>query len=582
MIHSVRADKASFKSVEFQSGFNVVVAERTKDSTKRDSRNGLGKTSLIEIIHFCLGANTKPNKGLRQAPLHDWTFFLDFSVKDNRYTVSRNTASPGRVIVEGDWSGWPIKPEIDPVSNQASLSFNDWRKVLGWLYFDIPESVTNEKYSPTFRSLISYFIRFGRDAFSIPFEHHRRQATWDKQVNNAFLLGLGWEYARKWQNLKDRDKVLKQLKQVTSSGLIPNLIGTIGDLETSRVRLEGKVARTQEQLSSFQVHPQYEELEERANYLTSFVHQLSNDNVRDRQIRDLYENGLQNEQSASDEIVANMYSEVGLVLPENIVKRLDDVHEFHKQITSDRSEFLAREIQRLRNEISDREAQIQIATNERASIMEILQTHGALEEYTKLQQNHLQTIAELEEIKTRIENLLKFEQEKSNLKIENEQLLVEARSDHENRREIRERAISLFNSNSETLYKSPGKLIIDVDSTGFKFQVEIERSTSQGVEQMKVFSYDLMLAQFWSEREYGPDFLGHDSTIFDGVDERQVALALQLAAQVSEESSFQYICCLNSDLIPYEDFDENFDLGDCIRLELTDDTEDGGLFGIRF
>ncbi|GAG42014.1 unnamed protein product, partial [marine sediment metagenome] len=33
MIHSVRCDKKSFKTVEFTPGFNVVLADRTKEST---------------------------------------------------------------------------------------------------------------------------------------------------------------------------------------------------------------------------------------------------------------------------------------------------------------------------------------------------------------------------------------------------------------------------------------------------------------------------------------------------------------------------------------------------------------------
>ncbi len=56
MIRSVKCNKASFKSVEFQAGFNVILADRTQESSQRDTRNGSGKTTLIEIIHFCLGS----------------------------------------------------------------------------------------------------------------------------------------------------------------------------------------------------------------------------------------------------------------------------------------------------------------------------------------------------------------------------------------------------------------------------------------------------------------------------------------------------------------------------------------------
>ena len=99
---------------------------------------------------------------------------------------------------------------------------------------------------------------------------------------------------------------------------------------------------------------------------------------------------------------------------------------------------------------------------------------------------------------------------------------------------------------------------------------------------MKVFCYDLMLAQIWSSKEFGPKFLIHDSTIFDGVDERQVANALQRAASEAKNSGFQYICCLNSDSIPWNDFENTFDLRKYVRVELTDSREDGGLLGLRF
>lgn len=583
MIYSVSADQPSFKTATFTSGFNVVVAERNQESTKKDSRNGLGKTSLIEIIHFCLGANARPKKGLRREPLDDWTFYLDIDLRGQRYLISRNThkKKQGRVYIEGNFSNWPIAPKED-VDGNASLSVREWNIVLGWLAFDLTPPEADDKYLPTFRSLVSYFIRKGRDAYSIPFEHFRKQLNWDKQVNNAFLLGLGWEYAQRWQLLKDKEKAIKQLKDVAKSGLMPNLVGRTGDLETTLVRLEEQARHTQTQLDTFQVHPQYSEIEERANQMTSTIHQLSNANVQDRQLLQLYEENLADEQPASNETVSQIYEEAGIVLPERIVRRFDEVQTFHEKISADRRTFLERERQRLTAVLLERETTIRTASEERASLMEILQTHGALEEYTKLQQQHLQRMAELEEVRTRLGNLQQFEREQSTLKIEAEQLLVEARSDHEERREIRERAISLFNANSEALYKSPGNLIINTDTTGFKFQVEIERSTSQGIEQMKVFCYDLTLAQLWAERKYGLGVLIHDSTIFDGVDERQVAQALELAARTSTSLGFQYICCLNSDQIPHGDFSPNFDLDSYKRLELTDATPTGGLFGIRF
>ena len=163
-----------------------------------------------------------------------------------------------------------------------------------------------------------------------------------------------------------------------------------------------------------------------------------------------------------------------------------------------------------------------------------------------------------------------------------ELLLQTARREFEERREVREQAINIFNSKSEELYSAPGNLVVNVGDTGFRFDVEIMRSGSQGINNMKIFCYDHLLAQMWADKQPSPALLIHDSTIFDGVDERQVALALELAQREAERWGFQYVCALNSDTLPSVDFSPGFDLNQFVRLRFTDESEEGGLLGIRF
>ena len=66
MIHRITANKSSFHPVEFTPGLNVVLADRTDTSTQKDTRNGLGKSTLIDIIDFCLGSNVRT----RSRPLY--------------------------------------------------------------------------------------------------------------------------------------------------------------------------------------------------------------------------------------------------------------------------------------------------------------------------------------------------------------------------------------------------------------------------------------------------------------------------------------------------------------------------------
>lgn len=582
MIHSIKSDKTSFKKIDFQPGFNVIIAERTKESTKKDSRNGLGKSTLIEIIHFCLGANK--GETLSKKELDNWSFTIDLDIAGKKYSVTRNTSKQNKIIVDGDCSGWPITPDADIETGYKVLSKNDWNKTLGVLMFGLKPSYDDMKYVPTFRSLISYFVRRNGQsgAFLNPFQQYKQQHMWDMQVNNSYLLGLGWENVSKLQVLKDREKILAQIKQEAQSGILANLMGTLGELEAIKVRLEAQVKQEEVHLKSFKVYPQYSKIELEANEITRKIHDIINETINDKRLLEHYEASLNQEVDAKPETVIKVYEEAGFHLPDLVTKRIDDVLSFHKQIVSNRKDFLKTEIERIKVHIVQRENEKQALSSTRAELMIVLKEHGALEEYTNLQNHHQKGVSELKDLIIRIENLKKFEQGKSELNVEIELLQQQSIADLFERKVQKEKAILLFNSNSQALYEVPGTLSIDVRKTGLKFDVSIERSGSHGIGNMKIFCYDLMLAQIWAEKEVKPGFLIHDSIIFADVDERQTALALELAAKESARLNFQYICTMNSDAIPTNDFSADFKFDKYVRRTFTDATEDGGLLGIRF
>ena len=582
MIRAIRSNHPSFHDTIFDPGFNVVLADRTRESTKTDSRNGLGKSTLLEIIHFCLGASVRRSQGLLVESLKDWTFLLDFTVAGTNVSVSRATSSAHQFIVEGDFRRWPMGPDLDPETGVMEFSLREWNEVLGNLLFGLPVN-SADRPAPTFRGLISFFARRGRDAYSLPFESHRKQGEADKQICNAFLLGLEWRDAAEFQLLKERKKTIEDLHKAGRQGIVKEFVGSRGELETLRVRLADKVRAEQEQLRTFRVHPQYEDIAREADRLTTQIHELTNQNIADRRYAELYRSTLAEEHAPDSEDVATVYRKAGVQLPGMVLERLENVQTFHARLIENRRQFLAVEIGRLERAAADRDAGIETHTRERAVLLEILHTHGALEEYNRLSRRHLDTASQLQDVERRIANLKAFEEGKSKVAIDQETLLQRARRDVEERAEIRNEAIRLFNENSEALYSgAAGNLIVEIQPNGFRFHVDIERSGSQGIDSMKVFCYDLTLAELWARRSPSPGFLIHDSTIFDGVDERQIALALELAARKSAQAGFQYICTLNSDTVPSREFTPGFDLEAFVKLRLTDLDENGSLLGVRF
>jgi len=454
MITRITSSLPSFKQVELKPGFNVILADRTKEATKKDTRNGLGKSLLIDIIHFCLGARFSTSTSrLAHPDLDKTTFEIELTVGGRTVRARRNTGSPLLITLTGDIQGIP---GVDNTRNNSlSLSVSEWTSFLGQHWFGVLTD-SPRKYSPSFRSIISYFIRSGKDAYSDPFRHFRMQATWDIQVNNAFLLGLRWEDASDWQVIRDQKKTLDALKQAAEEGLLDNVWGARGRLEADRVRLMETVERTSKDLKAFKVHSQYRELEVRANSLTALISRLSNENVLDSRVLEMYKESVQDESAASSVNLAELYESARVVFPEAVSVRLDEVEKFHSHVIENRKGFLRAEIDRINGQIESRKASIGAYYAEHEEVLRILNTHGALDQYTELQQAHWRDVMTLSSIEDRLENMRRFEEGKSTVKVNVAMLEQRARANYDERSTSRERCVALFNSNSESLYNAPG------------------------------------------------------------------------------------------------------------------------------
>jgi uncharacterized protein YydD (DUF2326 family) len=100
---------------------------------------------------------------------------------------------------------------------------------------------------------------------------------------------------------------------------------------------------------------------------------------------------------------------------------------------------------------------------------------------------------------------------------------------------------------------------------------------------MEIFCFDLALLKVVTKHLGGPGFLLHDSHLFDGVDERQIAAALLLGFRATQANGLQYIVTMNSDNFDRLPLSKTIDVKKVVlKTRLSDDSEEGGLFGFRF
>jgi len=252
-------------------------------------------------------------------------------------------------------------------------------------------------------------------------------------------------------------------------------------------------------------------------------------------------------------------------------------------VIDNRRSHLTGEVEAARRRIDGREHEQAHLDKRRAQVMDILRAHGALDQLTHLQEELSRVEAEAETLRHALDTAERLESTATEVEIERAGLHKRLRDDYREEAEVIHEAVVSFAELSNALYEHPGTLTIEPTANGPAFHIDIPAHRSKGISSMQIFCFDLMLMELWTRRGMGPGFLIHDSHLFDGVDGRQVGKALRLGAEHAAALGFQYIITLNSDELGKAELPPGFEVRDHILdVGLTDATETGGLFGLRF
>jgi len=576
MIHRISCTLPSFKSLEFQPGLNVLIAQKETGANEKQTRNRAGKTSLIEIVHFLTGAKANDGKSPHVCcvdQLVNETFSAKLDLRGEAVEVERCGRDPSKLHVSGG----------STFGNKSKLSNTEWLKLLGEQMFKLDSLPDVDGRAPTFRSLFSYFVRRQLSGgFTTPEKHANMQQAGDFQMELLFLLGLDWKIASDWQNVRSREKMLRELKKAAETGTLDSIIGKASELRTKLTVAEARLEELRTQLRTFHVLPQYDEFEAEADRISDQFKHISNANTIDAAaIRDL-ETAINGEAPPPLTDLENVYAEAGIALPGLAVKRYDEVRSFHESVIRNRRGYLSSELDAVKRRVDSRRQERVHLDKRYAEIMGILHSHGALEQFATLQGEVGRLESQVVLLRQRFESAEQLDGTKNELDIERNRLMLRLRSDFSEQNGRLSEAILAFEETSKRLYESAGSMTIDATANGPEFQFPMQGSRSKGIKNMQVFCFDMMLMRLCAKRGIGPGFLIHDSHLFDGVDGRQVISALKVGAETADALGFQYIVTMNED-DAFKERIKDFDLKKYVLpVFLTDATEDGGLFGCRF
>jgi uncharacterized protein YydD (DUF2326 family) len=231
---------------------------------------------------------------------------------------------------------------------------------------------------------------------------------------------------------------------------------------------------------------------------------------------------------------------------------------------------------------SELEASLSRLEHERQRELQVLRTHRALDDFVELQRKAGELVGSVRSMSSRIEELRLIRKGKSAIQAARLDLSLRTQEDFEERLAGVSSTIARFNEIFDSLYKASADLVIDPSASGYKYKVSIPRQGSHGFAKVSIFAYDLCNTEKWNSSTPSLGFLAHDSTVFDGVDERQTARSIDLASRSADDLDYQYVLTINSDDVPHSELKKlDFDPDEHTVLELFDNSPEGGLLGVR-
>lgn len=531
----------TFKTIEFDNGFNFLVSE----SINGKSNNGTGKTSLIQIINFCFGSSTE--KISTYEDLNKEEFSVDVVINNKTITLSRTPQNASKIKV------------IDKENLLGDGVLEDESKTIDWVKNKLNSLIFGiEDEEITFRNLISPFMKRGAFAFNNIYKTHAMETNIVTQLKNSFLMNVPIEPIIELKTLVEERESFLKLKEIKETDIIWKKENQ-NTLKSKIKNLDKEIKENEEKLKKFELT-----LKEKDNIsdIQKINTELSN-LIKEKYIYLNYIDSnrkiIKNDSLLSVDQIKEILFESKFFVSDEKIKTLEKIQSYHIKLNKDRNERVKKLIENDQNKIKEIELQIEDINLKKTSILKEFDKKGYLDDYystneiitnLKIEKSDLEKQLDVYVALNQIDNRCK-EKVKSIIK------KLEENDNCNNFKIINNK----FKEYIKKVFGEDAKLIMECKNTGnyasrgYNYDWEIPRKLSSGYLKGCIAVYDLVIADFNSERF--PIFLIHDSVVFESTDKQYVAKFLNLTNEIIGNDRFQYICCVNDDQIVKNELNQN-------------------------
>ncbi|WDO00549.1 DUF2326 domain-containing protein [Aeromonas allosaccharophila] len=565
-----------FPDINFHDGLNVVFASVSKHLNKKSSHS-LGKTTLIDVIDFCLLKQIDKTHIFKKTCFSEFVFFLEIKYSPTGFvTIKRPVDGKISISVKNESMRFTYGDESDWEWKDISLA--EAKKKLNNII--CPKQISYAGF--TYRNGLRYCFR--------------KQTQYENtfKVNNSRESDSGWTpylssviginssvVQEKYQANKKVESIKSAIKEVknipTDSG--QGLEAEITQIESSVQRMRAELDRFDFKKADSNVSDELiNEVSENVSLMVKEVYSL------DQKISAI-KKSLQAEFSFEMDKVLELFKEVNVHFPAYLSKSYEDLINLNRSMSIGRKERLAHVKSGL---LKEREGIVENLDYYRAQQQELtslLLQKDAFEKYKQLQNRLVMEETRVAVLNERLAKIdLAAELGKKLQLAESEQTVATKNLEAETKirgNETLTNAVSIFSELVDNILSISAFFYTDTNKDGniqFKIGLKDQTALNEGFSYTRVLSaiFDVTLLKLYANGDFYR-FCYHDG-ILESLDDRLKLNLIKEWREISTTNELQFIITvLDSDLPLIDDKKTYFSSNEIIR-ELNDHGDNGRLF----
>lgn len=566
------ANKESFKTVTFnKSGLSFIVAKQKNPETSDNSKtyNGVGKSLIVLLIHFCLGAK-KDHYASFIEKLPDWVFYLTVEINGTQHVISRKMSEPTKIYFD----------------DEEPMTVDNFYEKIRQMVFSFPADI---QYL-TFRNTLPFFIRPLKKSYVDADNPSNFHTPYQKLMVNSFLMGLDTNLVQeKYKLRKEQERVDELEKNIKNDDLLREFFTQDKDVNLKIIDLEDEIDKLRESREKYEVAEDYYDVKIEADTIEKELAKKHNEIVLlNNQIENITKS-LKTSPDLGKESIAKVYEEVKIVFPENVSKTLNDLESFYAKLTSNRIQKLSEQKQLISKRLEENLGKEEKLKKELDNKMKYLGAHQALDVVIKVSDR-------LKDLEAQKEKLQNYEElignyHKKSLEIK-ESFIKYAQKTEEYLEEIKpviKEKQEFFRSLAKRFYPKNASGITVYNNDGenqqrYTIEAKIESDNSDGINNVKIFCYDMTI--LFKGHGHNVKFSFHDSRLFDGIDEKHKAEIFKVVNELFNGTDYQYIATVNQNqlnevksILTEQEYREIIEQNTVLTLTDEDDSEK--LLGVK-